>query len=100
MSIASEKKIITAWITKYALTKGIIQAEVEECGNALGEFGGMIFLYKKSGESWPQYFHGEGKEWHRTHEAALKKADEMRQAKIKSLQKQIAKLQGVEFKEQ
>jgi hypothetical protein len=99
MTIATEKKIITAWITKYALTQGIIKAEVEECGDASGEFGGMI-LYKRSGESWPQYFHGEGKEWHRTYESALKKADEMRQARIKSLQEQITKLQGVEFKEQ
>jgi hypothetical protein len=99
MSVASDNKTITAWITKYALTKGIIKAEVEECENAAGEFRGMIAL-RRSGVSWPQYFHGESKEWHRTYEAALEKADEMRQAKIKSLQKQIAKLQGVEFKEQ
>jgi hypothetical protein len=98
MTTASEKKIITAWITKYALTKGIIESEVEECGNVAGELGGMVAL-RRAG-SLDQYFHGEGKEWHRTYEAALKKADEMRQAKIKSLQKQIAKLQGVEFKEQ
>jgi hypothetical protein len=43
------------------------------------------------------YFHGEGREWHRTEKAAKAKATEMRDKKIKSLTKQIIKLKSMEF---
>lgn len=51
-----------------------------------------------------EYYHSEGKEWHRTLEGALIRAEEMRTAKIESLEKkieslekQIKKLQSLSF---
>ena len=38
-----------------------------------------------------------GKDWHRTPEAALARAEEMRLAKIESLKKSIKKLEGLKF---
>ena len=44
------------------------------------------------------YFHGEGREWHRTKESAIDKAEEMRKKKIETMKKQIEKLEKMEFK--
>ena len=38
-----------------------------------------------------------GKDWHRTPEQALARAEEMRLAKIESLKKSIKKLEGLKF---
>ena len=78
------------WITKYALTQGIIEIEAEECGKG---FEGMI----QTKEKCPSYYHGEGKDWHRTKEDAIKKAEKIRQKKIESLKKQIKKLEEMRF---
>lgn len=78
------------WITKYALTQGIIEKEVREGGKG---FEGMIVTKDK----YPACFHGEGKEWHRTKESAIKEAEEMRKKKIESLKKQIKKLEVMKF---
>jgi hypothetical protein len=43
------------------------------------------------------YFHGEGRNWHRTPEGAKAKAEAMRKAKIASLKKQLAKLESLSF---
>lgn len=63
---------------------------MEECGK---EFEGMI----QTKEKYPSYYHGEGKEWHRTKKSAIKKAEEMRQKKIDSLKKQVEKLERMMF---
>lgn len=76
------------WITKYALTSGIIQTEGEVTNS-----GALYVLH--TGHL--TFYHGEGKEWHRTKEAAVSKAEEMRQKKIESLKKQIRKLEGMTF---
>ena len=73
------------WNSKYALTKGLTAHNAEDCG------GGMV----KIGPLW--YLHGEGKEWHRTKESAVARAEQMRQQKIASLKKQIAKLENMRF---
>lgn len=39
-----------------------------------------------------------GKDWHRTPEAAIARAEEMKAAKIASLRKQIDRLEKLEFK--
>ena len=39
----------------------------------------------------------EGSEWHRTERGAIKRASEMRDAKITALQRQIAKLKALRF---
>jgi hypothetical protein len=75
------------WITKYALSTGIREAEVEESVSSLRMVVG------KAGE----FYHGEGKEWHRTEEAARVRANEMVQAKIASLKKQLVKLEAMKF---
>lgn len=77
------------WITKYALTSGILEKEVKDFGD------GSV---KEIENSFPIYYHGEGKEWHRTKESAIAKAEEMRKKKIASLKKQIEKLEKMEFK--
>ena len=73
------------WITKYALTTGIIETEAEECGYDMIHVPGADVTHS--------YYHKEGKEWHRTKEAAITRAQEMRRAKISSLKKQIDKLE-------
>lgn len=79
------------WITKYALTWGIKVEEVEEYDPE------TIGIRPKSGTGLPRFYHGEGKEWHRTKLEALQKAEEMRRGKIESLKKQITKLEALRF---
>lgn len=76
------------WITKYALTKGVTEKNVDICGD------GMV---NESDNRSPVYYHGEGKDWHRTKESALAKAEEMRKKRIASLRKQIEKLEKLRF---
>lgn len=75
------------YVTKYALNNGIVEKEVKDVGN-----GAVEVL-----EKWGGYLHGEGKEWHRTWESAVARAEEMRQRKIKSVEKQLAKLKNMKF---
>ena len=80
------------WVTKYALTKGILPREVEVCE------GTSIDMVKVlGGNRWAEHYHGEGREWHRTRESATKRAAEMRDKKLKSLRKQIARLENMDF---
>lgn len=76
------------FITKYALTEGIRIID----NDSYGVDGGMLWNNRDG-----YYFHGEGKEWHRTKESAVKRAEEMRLAKIASLKKSIAKLEKLKF---
>jgi uncharacterized protein (DUF2164 family) len=91
------KTIINAWITKFALTKGIIEANVE-----IDEHNpNVAVIADKFG---PLYYHycvlGDGKEWHRTKESAIKKAESMRLSKIKSLREELLKLEQMKFDEE
>lgn len=79
-----------AWITKYALTQGIFTVEAED--NIREE----ILVVRHLGYI-PDCYHGEGREWHRTPESAMARAEQMRKAKIASLEKQIKKLQTMKF---
>lgn len=71
-------KMIKVWATKYALSREIeacvVEVDSDRPGMAVKREGALL-----------QFFHGEGSEWHRTPEAALAKAEAMRQAKISSL---------------
>mgnify|MGYP005759151723 CR=1 FL=1 len=78
------------WITKYALTQGIFEIEAEECGMG---FPGMI----QTKEEHPSHCHEEGKDWHRSKDSAVKRAEEMRQKKISSLRKKLEKLEKMKF---
>ena len=84
------------WITKYALTDGILEGEDFERHCALGF--GMIksetkyFCRSKNGD---QYL--DIGDFCFTYESAIQKAEEMRQKKIASLKKQIEKLERMVF---
>lgn len=77
------------WISKYALTKGVIESDVNEHRGALVMArivdGGYLDYYRMGAEA------------HDTQEAALAAAESMRVKKIANLQKQIAKLEKLSF---
>ena len=76
------------WITKYALTDGIIEVDAELCG---------LDMISASWDNGTRCNNFEGQEWWNTKKYAIKHAEEMRQKKIASLKKQIEKLEGVRF---
>ena len=79
---------IKVFITKYALTDGIIEKDAELCDDNK--------MIKVSGKGYfTTYFHGE--DWHRTRESAVKRAEIMRDRAIKSAEKKIAKLKNLQF---
>lgn len=78
-----------AWVTKYALTVGIEEIEVNA---KVTEEGVLTF---RSDEGWHVYL-SKG-DWHHNKEQAVVKAEDMRIRKIKSLDKQIKKLSAISF---
>ena len=77
------------WITKYALTDGIIEADAESCGNS-----SITSVSWDNGTRCTNLYWGE---CYLSKESAIKKAEEMRQKKIESLKKQIKKLEEMRF---
>jgi len=79
------------WITKYALTEGIIveDGEISKTTPNMIRYGGA--------DSSCKYAHGEGKDWHRTPEEAKARAEQMRLEKIESAKKTLSKLEGMTF---
>lgn len=80
-------KTITVYVTKYALTRGILRMKVEPPND---DAPGMI----RRGYT---FFHGEGREWHHTLEVATKKAEEMRKIALASLAKRIEKIRKLDL---
>ena len=80
-----ESDSMKIWISKYALTEGLIEKEGDDMGDSIMKVGSM------------QYLHGEGREWHRTRESAAARAEVMRKAKIVSVRKQLARLEAMRF---
>ena len=79
------------WITKYALTQGIFEADGKICTD-IDE--NMI----DAGKAGLYHNHYSGiDEWHKTKESAIRAAEHMRQKKIASLEKQIARLKKLKF---
>lgn len=78
--------IMTIWITKYALTKGIYSVEAEIDAN--------IDMAVMRG-SFSEYFHKS--EWWKTEQDAKKKAEEMRKTRIASLKKSLKKMEDLKF---
>ena len=83
-----EEKVLKVWMTKYALSSGIKEIEVNQ---SISSPDAVI------GESYRDFYHGEGKEWHHTYKSAVSRAEEMRLRKIESLKKQIEKLEKKRF---
>jgi hypothetical protein len=79
------------WATKYALTTGIKEYDVEDCGN------GMVKTPGSFSTGGGLYFHGEGVEWHRTLFNAKIHAETMRNKKIATLKKQMLKISKLKF---
>lgn len=84
----------TAWITKYALTSGIMEVTVRQSET----FPDFVDEEKAENGCFKRMFHGEGKEWHRTREAAVQRAEAMRKNKVVSLRRQLAKFQKMTFR--
>ena len=82
---------ITAWVTKRALTTGIQKVS----GTVRHETSSAMFSYPAKDRGWYDVVHGN--DWHRTPEAALARAEEMRKNKIASLKKSMAKLEAMTF---
>ena len=85
-----KRETFTAWITKYALTDGIEVVEAELCS----DISGTMISYSASTSI---RLHAHGNDWHRTPEAALKRAEEMRIAKLALLKKNMAKIERMTF---
>ncbi len=85
------------WVTKYALTQGIIEVEAEEPPEKSPDM--LVVRPGADSEmfsfSFTQYLHGS--EWHRTREDAVKEAESMRVKKIASLEKSILKIKKLKF---
>lgn len=78
----------TVWCTKYSLTDGVTERELIEIDGryAKVKWPGML-------NGWNLVGHGD---WYPTKEKALARADRMRKDKIKSLRKQIERLESWE----
>lgn len=74
------------WITKYALTQGILEKDV-----IFYEDGTV----REAEGKFPIFYHRD--EYHKTKESAIAKAEEMRKKKIASLKKQIEKMEKMKF---
>lgn len=79
------------WITKYALTKGILEKEAEiDFHETMASVPSADIRL-----GWTDYFHRPN--WHKTQEEARARAEVMRQKKIASLERQLAKLRAIRF---
>lgn len=81
-------EMVTIWATKYALTSGVAKYDAR--------ISDHMAIVREPG-SLTMFFHGEGKEWHRTRDSAIHRAEEMRLDKIKSLERQLEKLKKLSF---
>ena len=91
----------TYYITKYALTGGIVKVKGYLCesrrtdGTLIDDYGGkMVSVVWVAGEYRLESATFHNPEWHTTLEAAQARVEEMKAAKLKSLRKQVAKLEA------
>lgn len=83
--------MITVFITKYALTRGIFKVDARMAGLD----GSQFACYKEAGKFGQSFAHGN--DWHFTEEAAKARAEEMRTKKLTSIRKQAIKLMTMTF---
>lgn len=80
---------ITVYVTKYAISRGIVRCRAEYDP----QYPRMVKT-----KTQPQYlFHGEGKDWHRTIEGAVERAEELRVAALEAANNRIKKLSAMTF---
>lgn len=82
------KKTVTIYVTKYALTDGVLQRE-----GVLTKSGG--YSYRRNENCYSDYVYD--KDVHLTESSAVARAEEMRSAKLKSLEKQMKKVSAKKF---
>lgn len=80
---------VTAWVTTYALTTGIVKVE----GEVFAEGSGLSYRAKDARVN--SYAHGN--DFHLTEDGAKARAEEMRVKKLASLEKQRQKLLKLVF---
>lgn len=78
------------WITRYALTSGIFEVEA-----TLSDRSPSMVTYRRSPDSLLEFAHGN--DWHVMRETAVARAEEMKIAKLQSLEKQIRKVSKITF---
>lgn len=78
------------FVTKYAMSDGIQELE-GEWDEKDPEF------FRVASGYFTQYFHGEGREFHKTRESAVKVANAMKSKRIKSLEKSLAAAKSMTF---
>lgn len=81
----------TFWVTKYALTSGIMEVQAEWDSDRPQ----MITWGERSAASIMQFAHGN--DWHRLEVDAKNRAEQLRKKKIASLKKQLARLEAMKF---
>ena len=79
------------FVTKYALTSGIIRNRLSPTA--------VDGLVVDASSRYHIAYHGEGKEWHRTWESAVARAEEMCKAKLASMRRSMAKIEALTFTE-
>ncbi len=84
-----KREIFTAWVTRHALTEGIKVVEAE----LISDISDNMITYDSGAGK--QYAHGN--DWHRTSEAAMARAEEMRRTKIASLRKSLERFERLTF---
>jgi hypothetical protein len=84
------------WNTKHALSQGVIEQDAEY----VAEFVSDKYAVVKWPNGVTEYLYKEGKDWHRTRESALARADVMRKERIASLRNQIVRLEALNFEQQ
>lgn len=77
------------WITSLLFGIGVIEAEAYEVN------GDCVRVHHS--ERGYVYFWEKGYDWHETREAAVVRAEQMRDEKITSLKKQIAEVEALRF---
>lgn len=87
----TSKNTTTIWITKYALTMGIYPLEALDARSTRD----TAWVEGTGPNEYDQVFHK--KEFYHSREDAVARAEELRVKKIKSLEKQIAKLKALKF---
>lgn len=83
-----KKETITVWITRYALTRGILKVEAMPLDVDTVRWNGEIHNRAR----WTN------EQWHGSEAHAIIYAEHMRDRKIESLKKQIAKLEKLQIK--
>ncbi|MCX5581754.1 hypothetical protein [Kaistia terrae] len=80
-------ELATVYTTRHALSRGIQKVAGTISSDYFRPLGRVVF----------NSYAGEGREWHRTMEGALNRAEQMRAQKLKSLLAQMGKLKKINF---